>query len=214
MGVSVDTLVVVGAGPKAMAVAAKAAVLRRLGMPAPRVVVVESHAVGGMAPGRWLDRRAASPRHEPGEGCRVPVSLGVGARPEPGDRRGDDGLQLDVLPGRARHLRRMGGLAGGPARTITCGPAICSGSRPAARSKWWPGTVRRIAPASDGWLVTVDESGGGTAQLDADGLLVTGPGSSGRALAEHPKVLSIAGSGSGRSPRAAGVLAGGGDRRR
>lgn len=47
LGEPVDRLLVVGAGPKAMAIAAKAYVLRELGLPAPRVTVVKPNAVGG-----------------------------------------------------------------------------------------------------------------------------------------------------------------------
>src|SRR3546814_15350307 len=45
--------------PKALAVAAKATVMRELGLPAPRVLAVESHAVGAnwQAGGGWTDGR-------------------------------------------------------------------------------------------------------------------------------------------------------------
>ena len=43
------TLAVLGAGPKAVAVAAKSAELRAMGVPAPDVVVVERTGVGAMA---------------------------------------------------------------------------------------------------------------------------------------------------------------------
>ncbi|MGV0342539.1 lysine 6-monooxygenase, partial [Corynebacterium mastitidis] len=40
-------LLVVGAGPKGVAVAAKAAAMSRLGLPAPSVVLVDPLGVGG-----------------------------------------------------------------------------------------------------------------------------------------------------------------------
>ncbi|MFE3025356.1 lysine 6-monooxygenase, partial [Nocardia tengchongensis] len=54
-----ETLLVVGAGPKALAVAAKSRVLRDLGLPAPRVTVVEAQTVGGnwLPTGGWTDGR-------------------------------------------------------------------------------------------------------------------------------------------------------------
>ena len=43
---SATTLLLIGAGPKSLAVAAKATVLRELGLPAPRVTIVEPHTTG------------------------------------------------------------------------------------------------------------------------------------------------------------------------
>ncbi|MCV7202338.1 lysine 6-monooxygenase [Mycolicibacterium peregrinum] len=54
---SAPTLAVIGAGPKAIAVAAKAAELRAMGVPAPEVVVVERAGVAAnwQAVGGWTD---------------------------------------------------------------------------------------------------------------------------------------------------------------
>ncbi len=51
------TLAVVGAGPKAVAVAAKAAVLREMGADAPDVIAVERTAIAAnwTASGGWTD---------------------------------------------------------------------------------------------------------------------------------------------------------------
>src|SRR5690606_324937 len=53
------TLLVIGAGPKALAVAAKARVLSDLGLPAPRIVVIDQHAVAAnwLPLGGWTDGR-------------------------------------------------------------------------------------------------------------------------------------------------------------
>lgn len=192
MGVSVDTLVVVGAGPKAMAVAAKAAVLRRLGMPAPRVVVVESHAVGGnwLPGGGWTDGR-----HRLGTSPEKDVGFPYRSAWAPGRNREIDAAMTafswtSFLVEHGTYAEWVDRGRPSPHHHVWARYLQWVAAR--SEVEVVAGTVRRIAPASDGWLVTVDESGGGTAQLDADGLLVTGPGSSGRALAEHPKVLSIA----------------------
>src|SRR5690348_11231553 len=71
MGEPVDRLLVLGAGPKAMAVAAKAHVLRQLGLPAPQIIVVEAHAVGGnwLPSGGWTNgqhRLGTSPEKDVG----------------------------------------------------------------------------------------------------------------------------------------------------
>ncbi|HSA41876.1 MAG TPA: lysine 6-monooxygenase, partial [Mycobacterium sp.] len=51
------TLAIIGAGPKAVAVAAKAAVLRGMGVPAPEVLTVERSAVAAnwQPGGGWTD---------------------------------------------------------------------------------------------------------------------------------------------------------------
>ncbi len=192
MGAPVETLLVVGAGPKAMAVAAKAQVLREIGLPAPRVIIVESHAVGGnwLSTGGWTDGRhrlGTSPEKDVGFPYRSTWARGHNRAIDAAMRayswtsflvengtyaewidRGRPNPQHHVW---ARYLQWVAAKSG--AEIVM-------------------GAVRRIAPASDGWLVSVDESDGGSAEIDADGLMITGPGNSGRALADHPKVLSIA----------------------
>ncbi len=77
----VETLLVVGAGPKALAVAAKAAALRELGLPTPRVIVVEATAVGAnwLANGGWTDgqhRLGTSPEKDIGFPYRSNLARG------------------------------------------------------------------------------------------------------------------------------------------
>lgn len=67
----VPTLVVVGAGPKGIAVAVKASVLREAGLPAPRVVIVERRGIGAnwTPAGGWTDgsqRLGTSPEKDLG----------------------------------------------------------------------------------------------------------------------------------------------------
>lgn len=54
------------------------------------------------------------------------------------------------------------------------------------------GRVRSIRAEGAGWQVTVADAAGAAVETGADRLMITGPGDSGRALADHPKLLSIA----------------------
>ena len=70
-GAETATLAVIGAGPKAIAVAAKAAELRDMGVDVPDVVVVERSGVGAnwQAAGGWTDgqhRLGTSPEKDVG----------------------------------------------------------------------------------------------------------------------------------------------------
>ena len=70
-----STVAVVGAGPKGVAIAAKARALAAAGLPAPRVVLVD----GGEVAGNWSGRQGYTSGLLPlgtvaaGEGCRVSV---------------------------------------------------------------------------------------------------------------------------------------------
>ncbi|WP_280256290.1 SidA/IucD/PvdA family monooxygenase [Nocardia abscessus] len=186
------TLVVVGAGPKALAVAAKAHVLRELGLPAPRVVVVEAHAVGGnwLPTGGWTDgqhRLGTSPEKDIGfpyhstwvRGRNRAINEAMmayswtsflvdqGTYAEWIDR-GRPSPQHHVW---AKYLQWV-------ARAIDLELVV--------------GTVRSIAAAADGWQVAAVDADGRPTEIEADGLMITGPGRSEKALTKHPKVLSIA----------------------
>ncbi|WP_307817487.1 SidA/IucD/PvdA family monooxygenase [Nocardia acididurans] len=185
------TLLVVGAGPKALAVATKAHVLRKLGLPAPRVVVVEAHAVGGnwLPSGGWTDgqhRLGTSPEKDVGFPYHTTWARGR-------NREINEAMQAFSW---TSFLVDQGGYA----EWIDRG-------RPSPQHHVWAkylqwvghridlelvaGRVTSIAPAADGWLVSVADADGVPTQLDADELMITGPGRSTRALADHPKVLSI-----------------------
>ncbi|MFI5777103.1 SidA/IucD/PvdA family monooxygenase [Nocardia sp. NPDC051570] len=187
-----DTLLVVGAGPKAMAVAAKAQVLRELGLPAPRVIIVESHAVGGnwLPSGGWTDGR-----HRLGTSPEKDVGFPYRSTWARGHNRAIDAAMTAY--GWTSFLVEHGTYAewidrGRPNPQHHVWARYLQWVAAKSGAEIVTGTVRRIAPAADGWLVSVEESGGGSAEIDADGLMVTGPGNSRRALADHPRVLSIA----------------------
>lgn len=187
-----DTVLVVGAGPKALAVAAKSQVLRRLGLPAPRVVVVESHAVGGnwLPSGGWTDGQ-----HRLGTSPEKDVGFPYHSTWARGRNR-----EIDAA---MRHFSWNAFLIehGTYAEWIDRG-------RPAPQHHVWAkylqwvgrgtdmeliaGSVTGIAAAADGWLVTVADADGGDSEIDCDAVMITGPGRSDRAFSAHPKVLSIA----------------------
>lgn len=192
----VETLLVVGAGPKALAVAAKSHVLRTLGLPAPRVVVVESHAVGGnwLPSGGWTDgqhRLGTSPEKDIGFPYHSTWARG---------RNRDIDQAMSAFSWTSFLIEH-----GTYAEWIDRG-------RPSPQHHVWAkylqwvaksidlelvlGRVERIRhggnAVGDQWQVGVVDADGNRTELTADGLMITGPGRSSRALAEHPRVLSIA----------------------
>ncbi|MGW4327485.1 SidA/IucD/PvdA family monooxygenase [Nocardia sp. NPDC004573] len=187
-----ETLLVIGAGPKALAVASKAHVLRTLGLPAPRVVVVEAHAVGGnwLPSGGWTDGR-----HR------------LGTSPEK-----DIGFPYHSTWARGRNQEINAAMMAYSWTSFlieqgTYAEWIDRGRPNPAHHVWakylqWvahridlhlvSGTVRSIGATADGWLVTATDPDGSAVRLDAAGLMITGPGASTKTLADHPRVLSIA----------------------
>ncbi|MGW4719369.1 SidA/IucD/PvdA family monooxygenase [Nocardia sp. NPDC004260] len=187
-----ETLLVIGAGPKALAVATKAHVLRTLGLPAPRVVVVEAHAVGGnwLPSGGWTDGR-----HR------------LGTSPEK-----DVGFPYHSTWARGRNQEINAAMMAYSWTSFlieqgTYAEWIDRGRPNPAHHVWakylqWvarridlelvSGAVRSIGATADGWRVTATDPDGGAIRLDAAGLMITGPGASTKALADHPRVLSIA----------------------
>ncbi|MGY4103366.1 SidA/IucD/PvdA family monooxygenase [Nocardia sp. R16R-3T] len=199
-----DTLLVVGAGPKALAVAAKAHVLRKLGLAAPRVIVVEAHAVGGnwLPSGGWTDGR-----HRLGTSPEKDIGFPYHSTWARGHNRAIDEAML------AYSWTSFLVEHGTYAEWIERG-------RPSPQHHVWAkylqwvaraidlelvlGTVDSVAAAADGWLVSVTDAAAGdrlpvarnntavTTRIDTDALMITGPGHSRRSLAEHPRVLSVA----------------------
>ncbi|MEV0252309.1 SidA/IucD/PvdA family monooxygenase [Nocardia sp. NPDC050712] len=190
-----ETLLVVGAGPKALAVAAKSRVLRELGLPAPRVIVVEPHAVGGnwLPSGGWTDGRhrlGTSPEKDIGFPYHSTWARGHshaideamtayswtsflvehGTYAEWIDR-GRPSPQHHVW---AKYLQWV-------ARRVELELVLGAVT-----------SIRQRPDGSDGWLVSVTDADGGSVDIDADALMITGPGRSRKALADHPRVLSIA----------------------
>ncbi|MET8871548.1 SidA/IucD/PvdA family monooxygenase [Nocardia sp. NPDC004604] len=187
-----DTLLVVGAGPKALAVAAKAHVLRKLGLAAPRVIVVEAHAVGGnwLPSGGWTDgqhRLGTSPEKDIGFPYRSTWARGH-------NRAIDEAMMAYSW---TSFLVEHGTYAewidrGRPSPQHHVWAKYLQWVARAIDLELVLGTVDSVAAAADGWLVSLTGADGVTTEIDTDALMITGPGHSRRALAEHPRVLSIA----------------------
>jgi mycobactin lysine-N-oxygenase len=192
MGEPVDRLLVLGAGPKAMAVAAKAHVLRQLGLPAPQVIVVEAHAVGGnwLPSGGWTNgqhRLGTSPEKDIG----FPYHS-VWARNR--NREIDEAMLAfswtSFLVERGTYAEWIDRGRPGPQHHLW------------AKYLQWvadktdvelvAGAVRKVSAGAEGWVVSVVDADGLATDIEAERLMITGPGNSRRALADHPKMLSIA----------------------
>ncbi|MGW4100175.1 NADPH-dependent L-lysine N(6)-monooxygenase MbtG [Mycobacterium sp. NPDC004974] len=187
---SAPTLAVIGAGPKAISVAAKAAELRAMGVPAPDVVVVERAGVAAnwQAVGGWTDGN-----HRLGTGPEKDV--GFPYRSSLVSRRN---AELDERM--TRHSWQAYLIAtGGFAEWVDRG-------RPAPTHKRWSqylgwvadgigmnvvsGEVEKISIDADArrWVLHTAED-----TVSADGLMVTGPGQAERSvLPGNPRVMSIA----------------------
>ncbi|WP_406270219.1 lysine N(6)-hydroxylase/L-ornithine N(5)-oxygenase family protein [Nocardia sp. NBC_00881] len=187
-----DRLLVVGAGPKAMAVAAKAHVLRELGLPAPQVIVVESHAVGGnwLPSGGWTDGQ-----HRLGTSPEKDVGFPYHSTWTRGRNRAINEAMLafswtSFLVERGAYAEWVD--RGRPSPQHYLWAKYLQWVARKADIELVLGTVRKISAAADGWLVSVIDADGVVTEIDTDRLMITGPGNSRRALADHPAVLSIA----------------------
>lgn len=122
------TLVIVGAGAKAVAVAAKAAVLREMGVAAPDIVAVDSRTVAGNwhAVGGWTDGRhrlGTSPDKDVGFPYRSTLLPGRNAELDQRMTRMSWQSYLVARGGFAEWIDR-----GSPRRPTRCGPSTYGGS--------------------------------------------------------------------------------------
>ena len=187
-----DRLLVVGAGPKAMAVAAKAYVLREMGLRAPHVTVVEPDAVGGnwLATGGWTDGR-----HRLGTSPEKDIGFPYHSTWARGHNHAVNQAMMGF--GWTAFLVDRGTYAewvdrGRPSPEHNLWAKYLQWVARKSRVEVVRGRVRTIRAGGAGWRVTVEGADGETAEIDAQRLMITGPGDSRRALAEHPKLLSIA----------------------
>ncbi|MGW4367614.1 SidA/IucD/PvdA family monooxygenase [Nocardia takedensis] len=185
------TLVVVGAGPKALAVAAKARVLGELGLPAPRVIVVEASTVGGnwLPSGGWTDGQ-----HRLGTSPEKDIGFPYHSTSARGHNRAIDEAMMRFSW--TSFLVDQG----------TYAEWIDRG-RPSPQHVTWAKYLRWVADrieldlviaevtglaaGASGWQVTATAADGTVIEIAADELMITGPGRSAKALARHPKVLSV-----------------------
>ena len=182
------TLAIIGAGPKAVAVAVKAAVLRDMGLPAPDVVAVERSAVAAnwLPAGGWTDGN-----HRLGTGPEKDV--GFPYRSSLAPRRNGELDEQMMRYSWQSHLVATGQFA----EWIDRG-------RPAPAHRKWAQYLRWVADAVnmnvlrgevtsigvDGrrWALTTEET-----TIEADAVMMTGPGQPERSiLPGNPRVLSIA----------------------
>lgn len=182
------TLAVVGAGPKAVAVAAKAAVLRDMGVDDIDVVAVERAGVAAnwRAVGGWTDGRQR-----------------LGTNPEK-----DIGFPYRsvLVPGRNAELDERLVRLSWQSYLVATGrfAGWIDRGRPSPSHDTWAGYLRWVADAVNlnvvrgevvrlsmddaRWVLHTRES-----SLPADAVMITGPGLPGRSiLPGHPRVMSIA----------------------
>jgi mycobactin lysine-N-oxygenase len=182
------TLAVVGAGAKAVAVAAKAAELRDMGVDVPDVIAVERTAVAAnwQARGGWTDGQ-----HRLGTGPEKDVGFPYRSSLVP-QRNAELNERM------VRHSWQSYLIA-----TAQFAEWVDRG-RPAPTHRRWsqylrwvadnvamtviPGEVRRIAIEEDKWALHTQN-----AAVKADAVMITGPGQAERSiLPGDPRVLSIA----------------------
>ncbi|OBF11845.1 NADPH-dependent L-lysine N(6)-monooxygenase MbtG [Mycobacterium sp. ACS4331] len=186
------TLAIIGAGPKAVAVAAKAAVLRDMGIAAPHVVAVERTAVAAnwQSSGGWTDgnhRLGTSPEKDVGFPYRSTVA----------PRRNAELDDVMLRHSWQAHLVATGQFAEWVDR-----------GRPAPAHRKWAQYLRWVADNVGMDVVRGEVTSMGvdrgrwalrteldteTTTIDADAVMVTGPGQAERSiLPGNPRVLSIA----------------------
>lgn len=181
-------LAIIGAGAKAVAVAAKAAMLREMGVATPHIVAVERTAIAAnwRAGGGWTDgqhRLGTSPEKDVGFPYRSAILPGRNAELDQRMMRLSWQSYL-VATGRfAEWVDR-----GKPAPTHETWAGYLRWVGDAAALNVVDGEVIRLSLDGDSWVLhTLDNT------VTADAVMITGPGQPDRSvLPGHPQVLSIA----------------------
>ncbi|MEZ2121688.1 MULTISPECIES: lysine 6-monooxygenase [unclassified Corynebacterium] len=191
-----STLTIVGAGPKAVAVAAKAHVAGRLGLEVPEIIVVDPHGIGAhwLASGGWTDGRhrlGTPPEKDVGFPYRTELT---------GDRDIDARIDREMADlSWAAHLIDTGSYA----------DWIDRGRPQPMHCEWadylrWvgdrielspvPGRVTNAEAIDEGWRIRVEDTiSGAPSFLSSEALMLTGPGTSDRRFLQDSNVLSVAG---------------------
>ncbi|NDJ90338.1 NADPH-dependent L-lysine N(6)-monooxygenase MbtG [Mycolicibacter kumamotonensis] len=183
-----STLAVVGAGAKAVAVAAKAAVLREMGVEAPDVVAVERTEVAAnwRATGGWTDgahRLGTSPEKDVGFPYRSAVVAGRNAELDERMTRYSWQAYLIATGQFAEWVDR-----GRPAPTHLRWSQYLRWVADAVQLSVVPGEVDRLSVDGAGWSLHTRET-----VVAADAVMITGPGQAEKSiLPGNPLVLSIA----------------------
>ena len=182
------TLAVIGAGPKAIAVAAKAAELRAMGVDVPEVVAIERNGVGAnwQAVGGWTDgqhRLGTNPEKDVGFPYRSSL---VPRRNAELDERMTRHSWQSYLIASAQFAEWID--RGRPAPTHSGWSRYLRWVADNVSMTVIHGDVQSISVDDQRWaLVTAERT------VLADGVMVTGPGQAQRSILPHdPRVLSIA----------------------
>ena len=192
-----ESLVILGAGPKAAAVSAKLFVLKELGFDIPEVEIVDPHGVGAnwLSLGGWTDGRqllGTSPHKDVGFPYRTHIA---GTANDEVDR-----LLLDL--GWVRFLADTGRYA----HWVDRGQPHPPHSMWAEYLQWvihrTGATVRESAityidlteasASTQRWAITAEDGRGERTTITADAVLLTGPGDSNSRIAHLPGVYSVA----------------------
>ncbi|BBX15857.1 lysine 6-monooxygenase [Mycolicibacterium duvalii] len=182
------TLAVIGAGAKAVAVAAKAAVLREMGVDTPEVVVLERAGVAANwdSVGGWTDgqhRLGTNPEKDIGFPYRSALVRRRNAELDERMTRYSWQSYLIATGQFAEWVDR-----GRPAPTHRRWGQYLRWAADRVSMNLVAGEVQRIAVDDDRWALHTHET-----VLAADGVMITGPGQAERSiLPGHPRVLSIA----------------------
>jgi mycobactin lysine-N-oxygenase len=182
------TLAMLGAGVKAVAVAAKASVLREMGVDAPDVIAVERTGVGAnwQASGGWTDgaqRLGTSPEKDIGFPYRSSL---VPRRNAELDERMTRYSWQSYLIATGQFAQWVDRGRPAPAHR-NWGQYLCWVAEQIDMSVV-RGEVNRLSVDGERWALRTDEN-----TVHADGLMVTGPGQAERSLLPgNPRVLSIA----------------------
>lgn len=183
-----STLAVVGAGAKAVAVAAKASVLRQMGLSAPDVVAVERTEIGAnwRSSGGWTDgahRLGTSPEKDVGFPYRSALVAGRNAELDERMTRYSWQSYLIATGQFAEWVDR-----GRPAPTHLRWSQYLCWVADAANLRVIGGEVTGLGVHGTGWVLHTRE-----AEVTADAVMITGPGQAEKSiLPGNPLVLSIA----------------------
>ncbi|MEZ5210544.1 SidA/IucD/PvdA family monooxygenase [Gordonia sp. (in: high G+C Gram-positive bacteria)] len=186
------TLLVLGAGPKGVAVAAKARVLAELGLPAPRVVLIDQHTIGAnwLPLGGWTDGRhrlGTSPEKDIGFPYRGGPDRASAAEL---NRRMLDYSWMSFLVEHGTYAEWVDRGRPHPHHHVWARYLEWAARRAGAESI--RGEVTQIDTAGGSWRLRYTGGDGTTAEVTGDGLMITGPGSSAEAMLDDPRMLSVA----------------------
>ena len=183
-----STLAILGAGAKAVAVAAKAAALRAMGLPAPDVVAVERTEVAAnwRASGGWTDgkhRLGTSPEKDVGFPYRSALVPRRNAELDERMTRYSWQSYLIATGQFAEWVDR-----GRPAPAHQRWSQYLAWVADAVEMTVIPGEVGRLALEDHRWVLHTRET-----EVHADAVMLTGPGQAEKSiLPGNPRVMSIA----------------------